>query len=130
MRVAVLPGDGIGPEVTHAAATVLKRVRPDVECVEAAVGGAALARGLPALPDETRELCDSSDAILFGSVGLPEYEGKPLPERPEYALFLLRRDYELYANLRPVKRVSGSGRRVVAAPRARARTRHARRSAS
>ncbi len=103
MRVAVLPGDGIGPEVTRAAVTVLKGARPDVECVEAAVGGAALARGLPALPDETRELCDSSDAILFGSVGLPEYEGKPLPERPEYALFLLRRDYELYANLRPVK---------------------------
>ncbi len=103
MRVAVLPGDGIGPEVTRAAVTVLKRVRLDVECVEASVGGAALARGLPALPDETRELCDSSDAILFGSVGLPEYEGKPLPERPEYALFLLRRDYELYANLRPVK---------------------------
>ncbi len=103
MRVAVLPGDGIGPEVTHAAATVLCHVRPDVECVEAPVGGAALARGLPALPPETRALCDASDAILFGSVGLPEYEGKPLPERPEYALFLLRRDYELYANLRPVK---------------------------
>ncbi len=99
----MLPGDGIGPEVTHAAATVLSHVRPDVQCVEAAVGGAALARGEPALPAETRELCDSSDAILFGSVGLPEYEGKPLPERPEYALFLLRRDYELYANLRPVK---------------------------
>ena len=99
----MLPGDGIGPEVTHAAAAVLARVRADVECVEAAVGGAALARGLQALPPETRALCDRSDAILFGSVGLPEYEGKPLPERPEYALFLLRRDYELYANLRPVK---------------------------
>jgi 3-isopropylmalate dehydrogenase len=99
----VLPGDGIGPEVTRAAAAVLRRARPDVECAEAAVGGAALARGLPALPPETRALCDASDAILFGSVGLPEYEGKPLPERPEYALFLLRRDYELYANLRPVK---------------------------
>jgi 3-isopropylmalate dehydrogenase len=103
VRVAVLPGDGIGPEVTHAAATVLRRVRPDVECSEGVVGGAALARGLPALPPETRALCDASDAILFGSVGLPEYDGKPLPERPEYALFLLRRDYELYANLRPVK---------------------------
>jgi len=99
----VLPGDGIGPEVTRSAATVLGRVRPDVECTEAAVGGAALARGLPALPPETRALCDASDAILFGSVGLPEYEGKPLPERPEYALFLLRRDYKLYANLRPVR---------------------------
>jgi 3-isopropylmalate dehydrogenase len=101
-RVAVLPGDGIGPEVTHAAARVLRAVRPDVECDEGVVGGAALALGLPALPPATHALCDASDAILFGSVGLPAYEGKPLPERPEYALFVLRRDYELYANLRPV----------------------------
>lgn len=71
------------------------------------MGGAALARGLPALPPETRALCDRSDAILFGSVGLPEYDGKPLTERPEYALFLLRRDYELYANLRPVRVFAG-----------------------
>lgn len=82
-------------------------MRPDVECVEAVVGGAALARALPPLPAQTRELCDASDAILFGSVGLPEYDGKPLPERPEYALFLLRRDYELYANLRPVRVFAG-----------------------
>ena len=102
-RIAVLPGDGIGPEITHAALRVLRTVRPDVDAVEAPAGGAALSRGLPALPDATRELCDASAAILFGSVGLPEYDGRPLPERPEYALFLLRRDYELYANLRPVR---------------------------
>jgi 3-isopropylmalate dehydrogenase len=102
-RIAVLPGDGIGPEVTHAAVRVLQCARPNVACEEAAVGGAALVRGLPALPDQTRRLCDASDAILFGSVGLPEYEGKPLAERPEYALFILRRDYALYANLRPVR---------------------------
>jgi 3-isopropylmalate dehydrogenase len=101
--IAVLPGDGIGPEVTRAAAEVLRRVRPDVECIEAPVGGAALARGLGAFPDETRALCDRSAAILFGSVGLPQYDGKPLPERPEYALFLLRKDYELFANIRPVR---------------------------
>jgi 3-isopropylmalate dehydrogenase len=105
--IAVLPGDGVGPEVTHAAVRVLRSARPELECVEAPVGAAALARGLPALPPETRELCDRSDAILFGSVGLPQYEGKPLPERPEYALFLLRRDYELYANLRPVRVFAG-----------------------
>jgi 3-isopropylmalate dehydrogenase len=93
--------------VTRAAVRVLHVVRPDVECVEAFVGGAALAHDLPALPEPTRGLCDRSDAILFGSVGLPEYEGKPLPERPEYALFLLRRDYELYANLRPVRVFAG-----------------------
>jgi 3-isopropylmalate dehydrogenase len=101
--IALLPGDGIGPEVMHAAARVLREVRADVVCTEALAGGAALAQGLPALPDATRALCDSSAAILFGSVGLPQYDGKPLPERPEYALFLLRRDYELYANLRPVR---------------------------
>ena len=106
-RIAVLPGDGIGPEVTRAAARVLQLVRPDLECNEGLVGGAALGRGLAALPPDTQKLCDSSDAILFGSVGLPEYEGKPLLERPEYALFLLRRDYELYANLRPVRVFAG-----------------------
>ena len=81
----------------------MRCVRPDVECTEALVGGAALAAGLPALPPETQALCDRSDAILFGSVGLPQYDGIPLAQRPEYALFLLRRDYELYANLRPVR---------------------------
>lgn len=106
-NVALLPGDGIGPEVVACAADVLRRVRPDVECTQALVGGAALAAGLPALPAETRELCDRSDAILFGSVGLPQYDAKPLAERPEYALFLLRRDYELYANLRPVRVFAG-----------------------
>jgi 3-isopropylmalate dehydrogenase len=106
-RIAVLPGDGIGPEVTHAAVRVLRLVRPDLECDEGAVGGAAMARGLAPLPEQTRELCDRSDAILFGSVGLPQYDGKPLPERPEYALFMLRRDYELFANLRPVRVFAG-----------------------
>jgi 3-isopropylmalate dehydrogenase len=105
--IALLPGDGIGPEVMHAAASVLGRLRPDVACVEAPVGGAALAQGLPALPDATRAICDRSVAILFGSVGLPEYDGKPLEQRPEYALFLLRRGYELYANLRPVRVFDG-----------------------
>jgi 3-isopropylmalate dehydrogenase len=105
--VALLPGDGIGPEVMHAAAGVLRRVRPDVECVECPVGGAALALGMGALPDSTRAVCDRSAAILFGSVGLPEYDGKPLEQRPEYALFLLRRGYELYANLRPVRVFAG-----------------------
>jgi 3-isopropylmalate dehydrogenase len=105
--IAVLPGDGVGPEITRAAVRVLATVRPDLECVEAVVGAGALEAGLPALPDEARSLCERSDAILFGSVGLPKYDGKPLPERPEYALLLLRRDFELYANLRPVRVFAG-----------------------
>jgi 3-isopropylmalate dehydrogenase len=106
-RIAVLPGDGIGPEVTRAAVRVLRVARPDLDCEEGLVGGAAMERGLEPLPQPVRELCDNSAAILFGSVGLPQYDGKPLPERPEYALFLLRRDYELYANLRPVRVFAG-----------------------
>jgi len=102
-QVAVLPGDGIGPEITRAAAALLRELRPDVETVEAPVGGAAMALGKPAFPDETRALCDGSEAILFGSVGLPQYDGKTLAERPEYALLRLRGDYELYANVRPVR---------------------------
>jgi 3-isopropylmalate dehydrogenase len=105
--IAVLPGDGIGPEVTRAGAAVLQAVRPDLDVVEELVGGAAMASGLPALPDPTRLLCDRSDAILFGAVGLPQYDGKPLPQRPEYALLQLRGDYELYANVRPVRVFDG-----------------------
>ena len=105
--IAVLPGDGIGPEVTRAAVRVLRAVRADLQCNEGTVGGAALRQGKPAFPDDVRDLCERSAGILFGSVGLPEYEGKPLAERPEYALFLLRRDFELFANIRPVRVFSG-----------------------
>jgi len=107
-QIAVLPGDGIGPEVTRAAVQVLQRVRPDIACVEATVGGAALKAGAPnALPGDALAVCNDSAAILFGAVGLPEYDGKPLPERPEYALFVLRRDFELFANIRPVRVFAG-----------------------
>ena len=105
--IAVLPGDGIGPEVTAAALRVLLAVRPELECIEAPVGAAALRAGLPALPPETRRICEQSAGILFGSVGLPEYEGRTLQERPEYALFLLREGFELYANIRPVRVFAG-----------------------
>ena len=89
---------------------MLRHVRPDVECVEGVVGGAALALGAAGAAAGDARALRRSAAILFGSVGLPKYDGKPLPERPEYALFLLRRDYELYANLRPVRVFSGSRR--------------------
>lgn len=103
MTVAVLPGDGIGPEIIAVAASILETVRPDVECVFAQVGAAALRAGKPALPDEVRALCDRSDAILFGAVGDPEFDGEPFARRPEAALFALRHDYDLFANLRPVR---------------------------
>jgi len=101
--IAVLPGDGIGPEVIRAAVGVLAVVRPDLECIEAVVGAAALSAGKAPLPDETRALCDRSAAILFGAVGSSEYDEAPLSRRPEKALFSLRHDYELFANIRPVR---------------------------
>ena len=107
MKIAILSGDGIGPEVTRAAVRVLTTVRPDLACEEATIGAAALRAEGSALPDAARALCDESAAVLFGAVGLPEYDGKPLAERPEYALFVLRRDYELYANVRPVRVFEG-----------------------
>lgn len=89
--------------MTRAALKVLERVRSDLEYISCLVGASALAAGQPALPEHTRAACDRSAAILFGAVGLPEYEGLPLEERPEYALYLLRRDYRLFANIRPVR---------------------------
>ena len=102
-HVAVLPGDGIGPDITFQAVRVLQHVRPDLTFTEAPVGGAALDRGSSPLPDETRAIVERSDALLFGSVGLPKYDGAPMQRRPEHALFLLRSGLGLYANLRPVR---------------------------
>lgn len=107
VTIAVLPGDGIGPEITRAGLRVLQHVRPDLACEEAPVGGAAMEAGKPSFPDETRALCERAAAIFFGSVGLPKYEGKPLPERPEFALLTLRKHFELFANLRPVRVFDG-----------------------
>jgi 3-isopropylmalate dehydrogenase len=102
MKVAVVPGDGIGPEIVREAVHVLHAVRPDMECIEGLAGAAAIRAGKPPLPDETRALCDSADALLFGSVGDPQFDREPFPRRPEAALFSLRHDYGLFANLRPV----------------------------
>jgi 3-isopropylmalate dehydrogenase len=101
--IAVLAGDGIGPEVIGEAVRVLRHVRPDVECIESLVGAAAIrTSGLP-LPDETCSLCDRSAAILFGAVGSADFDASPFAHRPEHALFTLRHDYELFANIRPVR---------------------------
>jgi 3-isopropylmalate dehydrogenase len=103
MKVAVVPGDGIGPEIVGQAVRVLQAVRPDIECNEGLAGAAAIRAGKPPLPDETRALCDTSDALLFGSVGDAQFDHEPFAQRPEAALFSLRHDYGLFANLRPVR---------------------------
>lgn len=105
-RIAVLAGDGIGPEVMVEAHKVLDVVAGkfgvDFERVEALVGGAAIDGTGKALPDETVAVCESSDAILFGSVGGPKWESLPPAEQPERgALLPLRKHFGLFANLRP-----------------------------
>lgn len=105
-RIAVLPGDGIGPEVMEAALPIVARAADkhgfQLEIQEELVGGAAIDAKGTALPDETLMLCDEADAILFGSVGGPKWEQLPPNEQPERAALLpLRKEYGLYANLRP-----------------------------
>ncbi|WP_026841484.1 3-isopropylmalate dehydrogenase [Citrifermentans bremense] len=105
-KVAVLPGDGIGPEVMAEALRVLDAVekRYDVtfERTHANVGGAGIDQEGRALPETTVNICKASDAILFGSVGGPKWETLPPDEQPERgALLPLRKIFGLYANLRP-----------------------------
>ncbi len=104
-RIAVLPGDGIGPEVTAEAVRVLeavgKRSGVGFAFTTALIGGAAIdATGGP-LPKETLELCRSSQAILFGAVGGPKWDHLPQEQKAERGLLAIRKDLDLYANLRP-----------------------------
>ncbi len=105
-KIAVLPGDGIGPEVMAEARRVLTAVGQkfslQFELTEARVGGIAIDVDGRALPEETVRVCRESDAILFGSVGGPKWETLPPNEQPERAALLpLRKLFGLFANLRP-----------------------------
>jgi 3-isopropylmalate dehydrogenase len=105
-KVAVLAGDGIGPEVMAEALSILKAVEArfslKFEFSEALVGGAAIDGAGRALPAETLAVCEWADAILFGSVGGPKWESLPADEQPERAALLpLRKHFGLFANLRP-----------------------------
>ena len=97
----LLPGDGIGPEVTAEARRVLELVAPDVAIEDGLVGGAAIdAEGDP-LTDETLERARRADAILLGAVGGPKWADAPRDKRPEMGLLKIRKGLDVFANLRP-----------------------------
>jgi len=106
-NIALLPGDGIGPEVVGAARTILERVAAGAghafSFSEHLVGGCAIdASGAP-LPDDTLAACRAADAALLGAVGGPRWDDPRAAVRPEQGLLALRRELGLYANLRPVR---------------------------
>src|SRR5258708_13434123 len=105
--IVLLPGDGIGPEVTRAAATVLRETAHEFnhqfELQEFPVGGAAIdAAGTP-LPASTIDACRKADAVFLGAVGGPKWDSLPVGKRPESGLFDLRHSLGLYVNVRPGK---------------------------
>ena len=106
-KIAVLPGDGVGEEITRAALTVLDAVAKagghTFEYEEGLVGGAAIDAHGSGLSDETLERCRQSDAVLLGAVGGPKWDDPNSKVRPEQGLLRLRKELGLYANLRPVK---------------------------
>ncbi|GAK03165.1 3-isopropylmalate dehydrogenase [Geomicrobium sp. JCM 19037] len=106
-KIAVLPGDGIGPEVTEAAVAVLQTVAKkrdhQFEFSYGSIGGAAIDETGDPFPKQTEELCKGSDAILLGAVGGPKWDGIDVAKRPEKGLLKMRKELGLFANLRPVK---------------------------
>ncbi len=110
-RIVLLPGDGIGPEVTAAAVAVLSRIAARhghiFEFDTRPIGAAALRAGGPPLPDATREACLSSDAVFLAAVGDPAFDAAPPQRRPEAGLLALRKALGVYANLRPGRLFAG-----------------------
>src|SRR6516165_11684645 len=106
-KIVLLPGDGIGPEVTRAAASVLQECAREFqhhfEMVELPVGGSAIDKTGNPLPNETLDACSKADAIFLGAVGGPKWDALPVGKRPESGLLALRKELGLYVNLRPVK---------------------------
>ena len=103
MRVAVLPGDGIGPEIIAQATKVLHRLNLGLEMQQAPVGGAGYESAGDPLPPATLKIAKDADAILFGAVGDPRYDSLPRAKRPEQAILGLRKELGLFANLRPAR---------------------------
>ncbi|MFP7494650.1 3-isopropylmalate dehydrogenase [Terribacillus saccharophilus] len=106
-KIVLLPGDGIGPAVAEAAASVLQQVADNFSHTfkfdKKAIGGAAIDSAGEPLPADTLQACQDADAILLGAVGGPQWERNPPHLRPEKGLLQLRKGLGLFANLRPVK---------------------------
>ena len=103
MKIAVLPGDGIGPEIIAQATKVLRQLVPALELKEAPVGGAGYEASGDPLPAATLSLAKEADAILFGAVGDSRYDRLERAKRPEQAILGLRKELGLFANLRPAQ---------------------------
>jgi 3-isopropylmalate dehydrogenase len=103
VKIAVLPGDGIGPEIVAQAKRVLLRLNLPLEMAEAPVGGAGYEAGGHPLPAATLALARQADAVLFGAVGDPRYDRLERAKRPEQAILGLRKELGLFANLRPAQ---------------------------
>jgi 3-isopropylmalate dehydrogenase len=103
MKIAVLPGDGIGGEIVAQALKVLQRLELPLELAQAPVGGAGYDAAGDPLPEATLALARGADAILFGAVGGPRYDQLPRAKRPEQAILGLRKALGLFANLRPAQ---------------------------
>lgn len=107
LNVLVLPGDGIGAEVTREAVRVLKRVASrfhhTLKLTEGLIGGVAIHQTGAPLPEATAALAQDADATLLGAVGLPEFDNAPPAQRPERGLLGIRAALGVYANLRPVR---------------------------
>ncbi len=103
MKIAVLPGDGIGKEIVAQAVKVLRRLELPLELEEAPVGGAGYDAAGDPLPEATLRLARAADAILFGAIGGPQYDALPREQRPERGLLRLRKELGLFANLRPAQ---------------------------
>jgi 3-isopropylmalate dehydrogenase len=103
MKIAVLPGDGIGPEIIAQALRVLQKLDLGLQFEHAPVGGAGYEAGGDPLPEKTLALAKSAAAVLFGAVGDPKYDKLERAKRPEQAILGLRKSLGLFANLRPAQ---------------------------
>jgi 3-isopropylmalate dehydrogenase len=101
MKICVLPGDGIGPEITAEAVRVLKALDLKMEMEEALLGGCAIDAAKDPFPEATQKLAKEADAVLLGAVGGPQWDNNPRELRPERGLLRIRKDLGLFANLRP-----------------------------